>query len=507
MKCPNCGNEMEEGHLICEVCGNEIQIVPDFEPELENSITEALTTLAALQEEESGKEEPEGKESKEKETKLMTASAGKHEKKEREAPEEDDGDGEEEEKRISERSRQAGILIAFGILIFIGLLFWVFYSYHVQTVSYQVDKAKEYAARGEYEQAIVYLDNAYRKDDTQAQILFLKADYYYLMTDNESALQALKQIIDKGTYPYEDVEEAYDKMITIYTKEERYEEINELLLACNEDSIVNMFQSYMAKEPEFSYVEGDYAEVIPLKLSSNTSGTIYYTTDGSVPNENSQVYTAPLFLENGDHTISALFINDYGIRSEVVSKFYHINLEVPGAPEVELYSGIYTQPMMISVNEQAGCSTYYTTDDSQPTKDSVPYSGPIPMPLGTTNFKFVNVSEDGIYSDVTMRTYTLRLRNTITTDEAVQRLIARLVETHYLLNAAGKVELQSGTFSYQFSSVLQIGEDVYFTINEYYDDGTGLMSRTDKVFLIQAYTGAAARLGYDENGEFAAVPI
>ncbi|MCI8772780.1 MAG: hypothetical protein HFI50_02425 [Lachnospiraceae bacterium] len=494
MKCPNCGNEMEEGHLICEVCGNEIRIVPDFEPEIENSITEALSTLAALQDEEQADKKAETVQ--EPDEKQEEAEAVDKEKAYR-----------EEKKRIYERSRKLGVLIAVGIMLFIALIFWMFYSYHVQTVSYQVDKAKEYAARGDYEEAISYLDNAYKKDDTQARILFLKADYFYLMTDNESALQALKQVIDKGIYPYEDVEEAYDKMITIYTREERYEDINELLLSCKEDSIVNMFQSYMAKEPEFSYVEGDYAEVIPLKLSSNTSGTIYYTTDGTMPNESSQVYTAPLFLENGDHTISALFINDYGIRSEVVSKSYHINLEVPNAPEVELYSGIYTQPMMISVNEQAGCSTYYTTDDSQPTKDSVPYSGPIPMPLGTTNFKFVNVSEDGIYSDVTMRTYTLRLHNTLTTDEAVERLVNRLVEIHYLLNADGKVELQSGTFSYQFSSVLQIGEDVYFTINEYYDDGTGLMSRTDKVFLVQAYTGAAARLGYDENGEFAAVPI
>ncbi len=494
MKCPNCGNEMEEGHLICEVCGNEIRIVPDFEPEIENSITEALSTLAALQDEEQADKKAETVQ--EPDEKQEEAEAVDKEKAYR-----------EEKKRIYERSRKLGVLIAVGIMLFIALIFWMFYSYHVQTVSYQVDKAKEYAARGDYEEAISYLDNAYKKDDTQARILFLKADYFYLMTDNESALQALKQVIDKGIYPYEDVEEAYDKMITIYTREERYEDINELLLSCKEDSIVNMFQSYMAKEPEFSYVEGDYAEVIPLKLSSNTSGTIYYTTDGTMPNESSQVYTAPLFLENGDHTISALFINDYGIRSEVVSKSYHINLEVPNAPEVELYSGIYTQPMMISVNEQAGCSTYYTTDDSQPTKDSVPYSGPIPMPLGTTNFKFVNVSEDGVYSDVTIRTYTLRLHNTLTTDEAVERLVNRLVEIHYLLNADGKVELQSGTFSYQFSSVLQIGEDVYFTINEYYDDGTGLMSRTDKVFLVQAYTGAAARLGYDENGEFAAVPI
>lgn len=69
-----------------------------------------------------------------------------------------------------------------------------------------------------------------------------------------------------------------------------------------------MFQSYLAKEPDFSYVEGDYAEVIPLKLSSNTSGTIYYTMDGSTPDESSEIYTAPLFLENGNMS-SVLFLS------------------------------------------------------------------------------------------------------------------------------------------------------------------------------------------------------
>ena len=67
--------------------------------------------------------------------------------------------------------------------------------------------------------------------------------------------------------------------------------------------------------------------------------------------------------------------------------------------------------------------------------------------------------------------------------------------------------LQSGTYSYQFSSVLQIEGEAYFTINEYYDGGTGVLSRTDKVFLVQAYTGTVARLGYNESGEFAAVLI
>lgn len=467
--------------MICEACGNEIQIVPDFEPEIENSITETLSTLAALQEEET--------------TAPIDIEDNKKEKEK------------ENEKKIIEISRKTGTMIgiAISVVFIVSLFSYMLYSYHVGSVSYQIDKAKEYAARGEYEQAIACLNKAYNKDDTEPQILFLKADYYYLLFDNESALQELKKIIDKGIYPYEAVEEAYDKMIAIYSQEERYEDINELLLNCKEDTIVNMFQSYLAKTPEFSYAEGDYEEVIPLKLSSNTSGTIYYTTDGSEPNENSKIYTAPLFLESGYYTISAVFVNDYGIKSEVVSKSYNISLEIPSAPEVSLYSGEYTKPMLINVTADAGCDIYYTTDGTEPTKDSVPYTGPIPMPLGTTHFIFVSISEDGVASEETMRTYILRLEGTVSTDDAVDELIERLVENGYLEDKNGNVPQQNVTYSYQFSSVVSIDDEVYFTINEYYDDGTGILSRTDKVFLIQAYTKEAARLGYDENGEFMAL--
>ncbi|MGN1146214.1 MAG: zinc-ribbon domain-containing protein, partial [Acetatifactor sp.] len=38
MKCPNCGAKMPENSLYCEHCGEDIHIVPDFEPELELNI-------------------------------------------------------------------------------------------------------------------------------------------------------------------------------------------------------------------------------------------------------------------------------------------------------------------------------------------------------------------------------------------------------------------------------------------------------------------------------------
>ncbi len=486
MKCPNCSSEMKEGQLICEACGNEIRIVPDFEPEIENSITETLSTLAALQDEETTDGES-----------LKDNSSS------------DSNDHKAAEKKKIEQSRRMGTLIGIIIAVVLigGLFSYMIYSYHVGSVSYQVDKAQKYAMQGKYEQAIACLDAAYERDDTQSQILFLKADYFYLLFDNESALNELRKVIDKGTYSYEAVEEAYDKMIAIYSKEERYEDINKLLLSCDDENIVNIFQGYLAKAPEFSYEEGTYDEVIPLKLSSNTAGTIYYTSDGSMPDENSKVYTAPLFLESGDYTIKAVFINNYGIKSEVVSKSYHINIEIPVSPEVDLYSGEYDKPMLVTVTSQAGCDIYYTTDGTEPTKDSVLYTGPIPMPLGTTNFKFVCISEEGVASEATARTYVLELEGAVSTDEAVDELINKLVEAGYLENRQGKVPQQNVIYTYQFSSVVGINDEVYFTVNEYFDDGTGILSRTDKVFLVQAYNKTVAKLGYDENGNFVALPI
>ncbi len=476
MKCPNCGTEIPDGHLLCDQCGEEIQIVPDFEPEIENSITETLTTLVSMEEET-----------------------------EETADEEETEEASDEGKAGKGRTIQ--IMIGLGLFFVAAVVSYALYAYHIRTVEYQISRAQVYAQNGAYDQAITCLEAAYADHPEEAQLLFLEADYYYLQEKHSEALSVLMRIAQGTQYAQEDVEDAYGKIVTIYANEEEYAKINELLQSCENERIVNLFQSYLALEPEFSYVEGNYAEVIPLKLSSNTAGTIYYTTDGSKPDKNSQVYTAPLFLETGEYTVSAFFVNDYGIESDIVTKTYVINLTVPNAPEVELYSGEYTEATMIVVETTENCQIYYTTDESEPTADSVPYTGPIPMPLGKTLFKFVNVSQEGIASEVTTRTYTLRLRGAVSTSDAVTNLVNRLVEAGYLEDATGKNPRQSGVLSYRFSSVLRVGDEDYYTINEYYDDGTGLLSRTDKVFLVQAYTGATAQLGYDESGDFVANPI
>ena len=46
MKCAKCGNELKDGRLYCEHCGEEIKIVPEFDLEFEKQIKETLDNLA-----------------------------------------------------------------------------------------------------------------------------------------------------------------------------------------------------------------------------------------------------------------------------------------------------------------------------------------------------------------------------------------------------------------------------------------------------------------------------
>ncbi|MCR4764391.1 MAG: chitobiase/beta-hexosaminidase C-terminal domain-containing protein [Lachnospiraceae bacterium] len=44
--CPKCGSEIPEGKLYCESCGEEIRFVPEFEPEVDDSIASVMTDVA-----------------------------------------------------------------------------------------------------------------------------------------------------------------------------------------------------------------------------------------------------------------------------------------------------------------------------------------------------------------------------------------------------------------------------------------------------------------------------
>lgn len=488
MICPNCGCEMQEDHLYCEKCGMEIRIVPDFEPEIENSIIETLSTVA---------EEIEGKKPEDKE--VPQPEQGEEKKPEDEIQEEFFTE-------VQGKNRMLMSVVIFSAAALVLTVFALF-MYHRFSVSYQVDTARKYADSGKYKEAVSYLDKARELESENAEIALLQSSYYYLMGESQQAIDLLKDLIVTTHLSYENEEKAYERIIAILNEEERYTEINDLLLACPNEEIVTLFQNYLAMEPEFSYTGGSYDEIVPLKLSANTTGKIYYTLDGSTPTENSAVYTAPIFLESGVYQVTAFFVNDYGIESKTVRNWYEINLTIPDAPEVLLYSGTYHIPTKIEIALPGTGSIYYTTDGSEPNINSLLYTEPIDIPLGRSNFKFAVISEEGVSSETISRSYEFKLETDITTDKAVNRIMEALVNREVLIDMQGNAQGVKGKYRFQYSSIVELNETYYYILNEYFRDQNGNETKTEHLYAVEVYTGAPNRLIYDENGEMGLISL
>lgn len=493
MVCPRCGCEWKEGHLYCDSCGMEIQMVPDFEPEIENSITETLSTVA---------EEIEG-------SNLENPQI-------QESNLQDDSDKSSAQKEKAKEgflrcSMKGGLLpimlITFCAVVVIVLVVGVM-LYHRYSADYQMQQARKLAEAGNYEQAVTFLDEARGLEPENADTTLLEAGYLLRLGDQDRALTILLEMVDRAHLEYADKERVFENIIKIYDERKEYEKINKLLVSSGDLDIQNHFQQYMAMAPEFGYESGTYEEVLLLRMSANTSGTIYYTTDGSMPDEHSNVYTTPLILETGEFQIFAIFVNDYGIKSELTRGWYLINLTVPDPPQISLTSGDYKLPSMIEVEAAEGCTVYYTTDGQTPTKDSLQYTAPIFMPLGRTNFKFIAVSEEGVSSEVVSRSYSFALETEITIDKAIRNVVQALFDRKVLLDLYGHSTEIKGKYVFEYDTIVEIPDlGYYYVLNEYIEDEIGNRTGTGRLYAVEVYTGAPNRLIYDENGKMGLISL
>ena len=261
MKCPNCGEEMADGVLYCENCGEDIHIVPDFEPEVEQYIQQTINDIKDELEEggsaEGAQEEPKD---------------WKHFGKKRLWP--------------------LPVLLAVLILsAAVGMGAWV-YLYNSEI--HQVNRAVQCVAQEQYDQAISHYNRALELDADNVDLMFSLAEVYLLKNNKVEYEYVLREIAKSGNASEEQLDAAYGRLIAIYRDRQDYKTINELLLGSNNEKLISAYQSYIANPPEFSIVEGYYTTIQPLKLSAAGTGSIYYTLDGSDPDPSGTQYTMPI---------------------------------------------------------------------------------------------------------------------------------------------------------------------------------------------------------------------
>ncbi len=451
MICPECGREIPEGHLYCDFCGQEVQIVPDFEPEVENSITESLSGVAETLTEKNT-EEP--------------------------------GGGHEKQKNL--------FVLSLGCVFVLALIILVAYfsvTAYFRSSDYQIKTAIAQIEEGNYEAALTSLESALDSGGDYEDIKMEIAVCYRELGDEQSYVESLYDLVGYEQISQEKLQQAYSQIIAFYEEREQYEQINTLLQNCQEASIQEKYSHYMANMPEFNYVGGAYNEVIPLKILSNTNGHIYYTMDGSNPDRYSREYISPIFLESGEYEITAVFINEYGIKSPYAKAVYQVDVSAPFAPEVDAYSGDFYTPQMLHVEAEEGCQIYYTTDGSEPDGLSDMYNGFLPMPLGDSSFKFVAIDENGVTSEITVRNYHLELISDYSKEDAQNVVLYYMLETGRIADLYGTISAEDPRrMAYVFACCVNIEEEGDFYIfSEYIENPDGRREKTGSYYAVGIY--------------------
>ncbi len=480
MKCPNCGFEIPEGHMYCDNCGEEINFVPDFEPEVENEINATLSGVA----DELNKDERIREEKRKKRKAFFDAL----------------------------RAKSHIIMIIASIIVLIALAATLFVSFSGNTPFSYMREAESAKNKGQMDKAIEALHVGNELFPANTDIIFRMSDYYLEMNDYENAVSALKLITQGTDFPAETVSNAYESIISIYKQNSDYEGIAALLNDSDDDIARALREKYVPSAPVISPESGEFDEYVDITIANNNTDTnckIYYTVNDGVPDNTSILYDKEIFIDSpGNYSIKAVCINEYDIASTVVEKNYLVVEGLPAAPEIMEPSGDYNQNTMIVAVAEAGCTIFYTTDGSDPTSESKQYISPITMPVGTTHYKFVSVNEEGEMSEIVERTYHLVFTRLISTEQAVSAVVSTLVRLDYLLDTTGKVRGLEGHHDYIYSSVIEIaGAGEYYVIVEYHTAENGSSSPTGLLYAVNTHDGSVNRLGYDSSGKYTLLKI
>lgn len=427
MKCMSCGAEFADDSLICPVCGQEIQIVPDYNP-LDDVLTEQVrgavneTLKININQEQIDKYRAEQKRN----TGNVQGSGRTYQKKV--------GDGQsvesqnvgtrsrmteeelERERRLVRRRRaqkkkmlarkRRQIKLIFSGVALTGIIALGAVGY-VNSYTGRINSGYKKLEAEEYTEAQLKFEKAIKQKIERSEAYTGLAKVYTLQGELEKAEQVFLDAIAKQT----DNIELYEAAILFYLDTDQETKVMELLDKCNDREVLSKLEKYVSDGPKFSLDEKQiYDEVQALELTSDGE-TIYYTTDGTDPTVSSTKYSAPIKLEEGETEVRAISVNAEGVPSLVVKKVFTVEFPIEDAPSVTPSTGQYDDYQEIKILVPDGYVAFYTTDGSNPTTSEtrIQYSGPFDMPEGNTILNVVLMNQKGRYSDITKRTYKLIL--------------------------------------------------------------------------------------------------
>lgn len=376
---------MKEGCVYCSVCGHEAKIVADYNVLEDDYLRTLLSADAGMpaadsRDTDAGKKtgKPDGA------GKSAGNSAGRHKKKNNKLP----------------------ILIV-CILLVVGISAGIVIKVSIDkrnanSYDYQVDMAQKEAFSGNFEKALDYYGNALALQPNDIPVRMAMEDIYVTQQQYDAAIVVLQEVIDIDRA----YKKAYQELIAIYEKNQDYDKIVELSAGLTDVSVLELFEDYLVAPPIISPLGNTYEIDIEITLFSVENFDIYYTLDGTTPNQTDGILYDPqktiVIDEEGTYELKAVCYNEKDICSDVASETYKLKYEPPGYPTVMPDGGRVEDGESVTIRAEEYCNIYYTWDNTDPTPASAKYEEPLEIPEGKSVLSVLVVDtrtglDSGIY--------------------------------------------------------------------------------------------------------------
>ena len=227
---------------------------------------------------------------------------------------------------MSRRMRKALLLMVIAVALALGFGFYQYRS--ANTREALVARSAQFAAEGSYADAARSIDkalNAPQDGKISDNALWLKKSVYLQKSgDTEQAMAIAMRVIRDTEEGQQEFDDAWARIVSICSEEEEYETLASILEGSGIESVKSRYYNYLVYDPVFRDLPGNYERQLALVIESQGVGSVFYTLDGSDPTEKSNLYTGGILLRPGIYTVKAMFVNRYGLRSNIVTGTYQI---------------------------------------------------------------------------------------------------------------------------------------------------------------------------------------
>ena len=298
MKCPSCGRTIEDGSLFCKYCFADLNLVPEYEPVMEDRLTLNMER--------------------------MMKSLNRKEL---------------QEQRKLRRLKQLK-LIWFGIgafgLLFVCMLFLRILTPKPEPVITEPIPEAEAAEQvqepanpsGEEAEAEVQpvttvaslnpfgtVKNEEDSADDTPEVILARADGFLQAGEWDKAKAEAARILQVSTAQDEEVMSAYRILVKTYVQRQDYEGLNRMLTACGNEAVQQQYLEYMVFDPEVSVTAGTYEAPLEVQIHTPGNGAVFYTLDGTDPTTASLLYKDSIVLLEGSYELTCVYVNHFDLAS------------------------------------------------------------------------------------------------------------------------------------------------------------------------------------------------